>query len=150
MTREELLSSPEYWKAQIQNSLFQVIEDYIKEKNINKTQLATELGVTKGYVTQILNGDFDHKVSKLVELSLKCQKAPVIHFCDLKEYIVNDKAGINPNRHLRPITFEVNIDTKGVIAKPHLKKVSRIKVTKETTTNFLSYSNRTSAYNKLS
>ena len=44
----------------------------------NRTQLAEHLGVTKGYVTQLLNGDYDHKLSKLVELSLKCGYVPKI------------------------------------------------------------------------
>ena len=91
MTREDLLKSKEYWSVQIQSDLFKMIEDYMKERSLNRTQLAEELKVTKGYITQILNGDFDHKISKLVDLSLACGKAPVLHFVDINKYIDHDK-----------------------------------------------------------
>jgi hypothetical protein len=39
-----------------------------------------------------MNGNFDHKMSKLVELSLACGKVPQIIFVDLEEYIKNDLA----------------------------------------------------------
>jgi len=47
------------------------------------------LGVTKGYVSQILNGDFNHRLSTLVDLSLAMGKAPVIQFTDLDKIIEN-------------------------------------------------------------
>ena len=87
MNRKELIKSKEYWTAQIQLDLFGLIEDYLKKNNLNKTQLAAQLGVTKSYITQILNGDFDHKVSKLVELSLAFGKVPVLQFIDVEKYI---------------------------------------------------------------
>ena len=90
MKREELLRTKEYWLVNIQNDIFNLIDKYRKKKNINQTQLGRELGVSKGYISQVLNGDFDHKISKLVELSLAFNKAPIISFCDLDEYIKND------------------------------------------------------------
>ena len=58
---------------------------------MNKTQLAEYLGCTKGYVTLLLNGDFDHKLSKFVELSLAINKIPEISFSDVDEYILSDE-----------------------------------------------------------
>ena len=46
----------------------------MKDKKLNRSQLAKKLGVTKGYITQVLNGDFDHRISKLVDLSLAINK----------------------------------------------------------------------------
>jgi transcriptional regulator with XRE-family HTH domain len=90
MTREDLLRSKEYWLVQIQNNLFNLIEQYLKDQNIKRTKLADKLGVTRGYVTQILNGDYDHKISKLVDLALAINKAPVISYVDLDNYIDRD------------------------------------------------------------
>jgi len=91
--------------------LFSVMENYMKKKKLNRTKLAAKLGVTKGYVTQILNGDFDHKISKLVDLSLACNKVPIISFLDIDKY-VKDDADNNPiyldNRHL-PKFVQYNI-----------------------------------------
>lgn len=91
MKREDLLKSKEYWLAQIQNDLFVAMETYMKSKRLNRTKLAEKLGVTKGYITQIFNGDFDHKISKLVELSLISGKAPFLSFVDMDKYIKEDK-----------------------------------------------------------
>jgi transcriptional regulator with XRE-family HTH domain len=90
MERSELVSSREYWITEIQLQLFNLIEKYRKDNKLNKTQLAEKLGVTKGYITQVLNGDFDHKMSKLVDLSLAFGKVPIIHFVDLKQYLIDD------------------------------------------------------------
>lgn len=87
MNRKELINSQEYWTAQIQLDLFELIENYRKKNNLNKAQLADRLGVTKSYITQVLNGNFDHKVSKLVELSLAFGKVPVLQFMDIDKFI---------------------------------------------------------------
>lgn len=89
-TRHEILRSKGYWLAKIQVELYQEIENFKKNNNINNTQLAEILGCSKGYVSQILNGDFDHKLSKFVELSLAVGKIPQISFDNVDEYIQND------------------------------------------------------------
>ncbi|MBK7965961.1 MAG: helix-turn-helix transcriptional regulator [Bacteroidetes bacterium] len=83
MKREELIRRKEYWITKIQIDLFNELTKFLKENKWTKAKFAEELGVTKSYVSQILNGDFDHKISKLVELSLAIKKAPVIKFVDL-------------------------------------------------------------------
>lgn len=104
MTREELLRCPEYWTTLIQNELYRQIQSYMEEHNMNKAQLAEHLGCSRGYVTQLLNGDFNHKISKLVELSLAIGVAPSVSFKDLEH--VDDR---------------VSFECKGVIeAMPRL------------------------------
>lgn len=90
MDRKELLKSPEYWTASIQMELYRQIEAFMKEKNFNKTQLAEYLGCSKGYITQLLSGDFDHKLSKFIQLSLAIGKIPEFSFTDLDEYIQDE------------------------------------------------------------
>ena len=57
MKREELLKSKEYWLSKIQIDLFNEMNRFMEEKGLNRTQLAELLGVSKGYVSQIMNGD---------------------------------------------------------------------------------------------
>lgn len=90
MKRADLIKSREYWIAEIQLQLFSLIENYRTKHKLTKTQIAEKLGVTKSYITQVLNGDFDHKMSKLVDLSLAFGKVPVIHFVDADQYIRAD------------------------------------------------------------
>lgn len=57
-----------------------------------ETELANYLGCTKDYVSQLLNGNFDHKMSKIVELALALGKAPKLEFEDLNQYIKDDRS----------------------------------------------------------
>lgn len=91
-TRSEILHSKGYWMAMLQTELFRMIDSYMTSNHINKTQLAEHLGCTKGYVSQLLNGDFDHKMSKLVELSLAMGKIPEITFHEIDQYIESEQS----------------------------------------------------------
>ena len=54
MKREELIQSKEYWIAKLQIDLFNEVENYMQKKKMNRTQFAEKLGVSKGYISQIL------------------------------------------------------------------------------------------------
>lgn len=90
MTRAELLEMPDYWIAHFQISLYDCAERFMKEKGMNRAQLAEYLGVTKGYVSQLLNGNFDHKISKLVDLALKFGYVPKLEFQKTQNFILED------------------------------------------------------------
>ena len=83
MKRKDLIRSEAYWVSKIQIDLVHQIEDYMLKNGLNRTRLAEELGVTKGYVTQVLNGNFDHKLSKLVSLAMAVGKVPKVNFLDV-------------------------------------------------------------------
>lgn len=91
MKREELLISPDYWVAKTQTDLFNQVNDYLLESKISRNDLAKKLGVTKGYISQVLNGNCDHRLSKIVELSMAIGKVPTITFQDLKMILDDDK-----------------------------------------------------------
>ena len=105
MKREELLKSKEYWIGKIQLNLFELIEDFMKNNNLSRLEFAKKLGVTKGYVSQILNGEFDHRISKFVELTLAVGKVPNFKFDDLKQFIIDDMKKISEN-NLIPFQIE--------------------------------------------
>ena len=75
---------PSYWTQNIQYALDGMLHAYLKANNKTQTELAEKLGKSKGYVSQILNGNFDHKLSKLVELAIACDMVPKIEFVPLK------------------------------------------------------------------
>jgi hypothetical protein len=95
MKRKELLKSREYWIANIQLKLFEVIEDHLRRNNMNRTQFAEEIGVSKGYVSQVLNGEFDHKISKMVDLCLAVGAVPVFDFKDINDFIGDELCKVN-------------------------------------------------------
>lgn len=90
MDRKEVLKSPEYWTAKTQIELYNKAESFMKETGRNKTQLAEYLGVSKGYVSQLLNGDYDHRLSKFFELSLAFGVIPQIDFIPVGKYVSDD------------------------------------------------------------
>lgn len=94
MERKDLLQSPEYWITKIQHELYACAQKFMDERGFNRTQLAEYLGVSKGYVSQLMSMEYDHRLSKLVELSLAFGYVPDINFepiadllfCDTLDY----------------------------------------------------------------
>ena len=92
MKRAELLKSEGYWIAKLQTDLYRELVSFMEKTHRNSTQLAQYLGCSKGYVSQLLNGNFDHKLSKLVELSLAIGKAPILEYKDVSDYVLENDA----------------------------------------------------------
>ena len=82
--QNQLLETPEYWFERIQNLLYEAVIQYLEEENMTQTQLAEKLGVSKGYISQILNGNYNHSLKKLVEISLAVGVVPDIQFRSLE------------------------------------------------------------------
>ncbi len=83
LKREELANRPEYWLETIQNQIFRQVTSYLKDNNLTQNQFAEQLGVSKGYVSQIMKGEFNYTLKKLIELALAVGKAPIIDFKSL-------------------------------------------------------------------
>jgi transcriptional regulator with XRE-family HTH domain len=88
--REELLKTEEYWFETLQNEIYRIVANYIEQEGMTQSQLAEKLGVTKGYISQIMNGNFNYTLKKLIELSLVVNKAPLLDFKNIEEYIFDD------------------------------------------------------------
>lgn len=68
ITRNELITSDEYLLGNIQYELYEDIKQHFEKSGMKPIEYAAKLGVSKGYISQILNGNFDHKISKLISL----------------------------------------------------------------------------------
>jgi predicted XRE-type DNA-binding protein len=110
ITRKELLSSKEFWMVKIQASLYEQVENYLKVNNMSKTEFANQLGVSKGYVSQMLNGDFDHKISKLIELSIAIGKAPILRFEDIDKCVLMDRLGMLETIQNSPVSVNLSME----------------------------------------
>jgi len=71
-------------------ALYECAGKFMKRKGLNKKQLAEHLGVSAGYVSQVLNGDYDHRLSKFVELSMDFGYIPKIQFVPI-EVVVEER-----------------------------------------------------------
>jgi transcriptional regulator with XRE-family HTH domain len=101
-----LFRTPTYWIEKIQNDLFGHVASYLEKTGKSKQDFANDLGVSKGYVSQILNGQFDHKLSKLVELYLSIGMTPLIIGADLNAYASAMAKGASQNEFLRDLCIE--------------------------------------------
>lgn len=91
MSRERILKSPAYWIAKVQLALFNCAQSFMERNGMNRTQLAAHLGVSKGFVSQLLNGEFDYKLSSLIKLALSFGYVPSIEFRPVSEVVESDK-----------------------------------------------------------
>lgn len=73
-----LRKQPEFVLTQLQNELFRELTAYMERNSLSKKQLAEKLGVSPSYISQVLNGNFNFTILKLVELALAIDKVPVI------------------------------------------------------------------------
>lgn len=93
LTRDILLQRPEFWIENIRTELFNMVQEYLEENNMSRKELAEKLGVSKGYISQVLNGESDHRLSKIVSLATSLGKAPYIYLKDINEVLTNDTNG---------------------------------------------------------
>lgn len=91
MERKDVLKNAEYWVTKAQIDLYDHAEKFMEATGRNRTQLAEYLGVSKGYITQLLNGDYDHKLSKFCELALAFGYIPKINFIPVEDYIKGEE-----------------------------------------------------------
>ncbi|MCX6162028.1 MAG: helix-turn-helix transcriptional regulator [Ignavibacteriae bacterium] len=84
---KDLIKTPEYWQENIQNELFRQLTDYMEKTGKSQSRIAKDLKVSKSYVSQILNGNFNFTLNKLIELSLYMGKVPDFNFISPESYI---------------------------------------------------------------
>ena len=86
LTKDELLDSPEYLLEKYQNQIFRQLQQYMTDNGLSQKDIAEKLGVSRAYINQILNGNFNFTLKKLIELGLLIGKVPKIEFIDKTEF----------------------------------------------------------------
>lgn len=117
---EKILNQPSYWIEGINGVLYNGIVEFMEKNNFNRTQLAQNLGISKGRVSQILNdGEINFSIEKIVEIAIKVGKYPVFELEDSDVYLKR----LNDTKQFKSIRisnfndystnlFEVGIDNK--------------------------------------
>lgn len=93
LSHQELLEHPNYLLSTYQLEIYRQLSDYMAANNLKKQDIAHKLNVSKPYVSQILRGDFNFTLKKLIELGLMMNKVPYFEFIDPKEYWRREKEG---------------------------------------------------------
>lgn len=71
--------SPAYWTTLIQMALYNHVKQYLVESNITYKEFAEKSGVSEECMTQVMNGEFDEELTKLVKIALACNLIPEIN-----------------------------------------------------------------------
>lgn len=90
-TREQILKNEVFWTETIQNKIYNDLASYIEEEKITQKELAKKLGLSKGRVSQILNGkNLNFRIDTLVKICLAIGKIPDFRLKDLETFIAKD------------------------------------------------------------
>lgn len=131
MSRKDILSSPEYWISKAQIDLYNHAEEFMDNNGMNRSQLAKHLGVSKGYVSQLLNGDYDHKLSKFMELAVAFGYVPKIEFQRIEDVISDDRheyVPSKPNPNIKFIQGNILTDKQSDMKLVYESPVSELKI----------------------
>lgn len=143
--REKLVRSKEYGFTTMQLSLLNFIENYMKSKGMNRNELAKDIGVSKGYISQVLNAAYDHKLSKVADLANHCNAMPFLFFVDMDTFVQNDAEDrvyrLLPCTKLKPLS--------SFKEKPNLDDEKVIKMTSDSGTASIYQNNYGNYYSKL-
>ena len=94
MEMSEVISKPGFWVEDMKMRLFAELHNFMEVNNLNKSELAVKLGFTKSYITQVLNGNFNHSLNKLAELALAIGMVPRLEFESLADTLEYEKMGL--------------------------------------------------------
>lgn len=138
ITYNELLTTPEYWITKIQIDLYTMMNKYMESNNLSRTDLAKKLGVTKGYISQVLNGDFDHRLSKLVELSMTIGMVPQISYVPMDRLFAKEtKVELNIKNNRNNLRLSKQLKEFNNVTSSNISKVENETVCKNETNLFI-------------
>jgi transcriptional regulator with XRE-family HTH domain len=129
--KKELLKRPNYLLSKYQNEIYRQLVDYMRLNNLSQKDVAGSLGVSNSYISQILNGNFNFTLKKLIELGLLMGKVPSIEFVDFDEfwlrndntieyqpritYISNTKNRISVKERLKRFQVKKNFGNSAIV-----------------------------------
>jgi transcriptional regulator with XRE-family HTH domain len=120
LSLDERYHDADFWTSKIQLELFRLIKNHLESTGLSQNKFAEQLGVSKGYMSQVLNGNFDHRLSKLVGLALAVGKVPMIQYEEIDKVIKLAKGEYEPLRSTyvsqsQSIVFEEHNPDTGVL-----------------------------------
>lgn len=84
----EIIEEHSYWIEAVNHVIYDAMVSYMHENNLNKTEFAQYLGISKGRLSQILNsGEVNFSLQKLFYICLKINKLPSLILEDKATYI---------------------------------------------------------------
>jgi transcriptional regulator with XRE-family HTH domain len=120
--RKEMYNWPEYWLERIQNEIYRAATQYMENENLNQNGLAEHLKVSKGYVSQILNGNFNFSLSTLINICLKLNVVPEFELKTVEEFM--EKEELRLDRLRKGFTVSVSPQSSYSLNPENTKEVN--------------------------
>lgn len=89
----DLLKYPNYLLSTYQLEIYRQLGMYMQENNLKSKDIAAKLSVSNSYVSQIMKGNFNFTLKKLIELGIAIDKVPYLEFIEKDEYWRREKEG---------------------------------------------------------
>ena len=102
LTQDELFETPDYLLTKYQNEIFRQLHEYMESNDLSQKDVAKKLGVSDASISQVLNGNFNFALKKLIELGLAIGKVPKIEFVNKEEFSM-PKKGKNMPMPITPV-----------------------------------------------
>ncbi len=122
----DLLNYPNYLLSTYQLEIYRQLGLYMEEHNLKSKDIAAKLAVSNSYVSQIMRGNFNFTLKKLIELGLAIDKVPYLEFISKMEYWRREKEGtIEFVVQMNTFTFHVEISGEDYPSNPLNKIVNQ-------------------------
>lgn len=93
LNKQDRLKYPNYLLSNYQLEIFRQLASYMEENKLKKKDMAKKLKVSSPYISQVLSGNFNFTLKKLIELGLSIDKVPYLEFVNADEYWRREKEG---------------------------------------------------------
>jgi transcriptional regulator with XRE-family HTH domain len=91
ISKHKLFKHPDYLLSKYQAEVYRQLRQYMDDHGFTQKEVAKHLGVSGSYVNQILKGNFNFTLKKLIELSLMMGKIPTLEFMNIDDYLAREE-----------------------------------------------------------
>src|SRR5689334_14353102 len=131
ISKHKLFKHPDYLLSKYQAEVYRQLQQYMDDHGFTQKEVAKHLGVSGSYVNQVLKGNFNFTLKKLIELSLMMGKVPTFEFLDMDDYLAGEGSKNSNNALAKAAKRRVTLlPTKG---KSPAKSTGKVKAVKSVT-----------------
>ena len=91
ISKHKLFKHPDYLLSKYKAEVYRQLQQYLDDHGLTQKEIANHLGVSGSYVNQVLKGNFNFTLKKLIELSLMMGKVPTLEFVNINDYLVSEE-----------------------------------------------------------